>query len=335
MSIISRIAFYLTMRNMSFFIIIAYTLKYFSLDSTPGNSPFDHPEGWWGWFDQGKYLLSANAIYNGDFTPDKHYYPPLYPLIGAFFLIFSTGHLYFLINILCLLWFGFVFVKFTQNYISKKTSIVIFLLTSIINQHILENYTIPWTSTLSSALLASGLFTLIHLKSNKTSPDFRIVIFGVVCLSLIIPTRPVDTIAAFLFGIAILFLLYRHRESPYNLKIELPILIIASCIGPIIFITFNLLIFNNIIGGYLIYNSGNGFYFADIPEKFISIFINSYSLYGEKTAALFKNIYWLPFSLVCIIWALFYKDILIKTLALSITLHYLIYIFTGKIIFLN
>ena len=41
-----------------FFISLFYIFVYFSLNSTPGNSPFTHPIGWWGWFDQGEYIKS-------------------------------------------------------------------------------------------------------------------------------------------------------------------------------------------------------------------------------------------------------------------------------------
>ena len=56
-------------------IVIAYFFGYFSCPFTPGNNQ-QFPLGWWGWFDQGKYLLASNAIANLDFSPANHFYPP-------------------------------------------------------------------------------------------------------------------------------------------------------------------------------------------------------------------------------------------------------------------
>lgn len=62
------------------FLGLLYTLAYLAHPALPGNN-LQYPLGWWGWFDQGKYLLSSQSFILGNFSIDKHLYPPLYPRV--------------------------------------------------------------------------------------------------------------------------------------------------------------------------------------------------------------------------------------------------------------
>ncbi len=63
-------------------IFVLWQTTYISWKPVPGNNP-EYPLGWWGWFDQGNYLRSARAILDWNLDPAEHYFPPLYPPIGA------------------------------------------------------------------------------------------------------------------------------------------------------------------------------------------------------------------------------------------------------------
>src|SRR5262245_59904696 len=40
----------LHLRWVMVLIAVTYVYTYFAMPATPGNSPLEHPQGWWGWF---------------------------------------------------------------------------------------------------------------------------------------------------------------------------------------------------------------------------------------------------------------------------------------------
>src|SRR5262245_30161579 len=163
----------LDLRWIMALIAVIYVYTYFALSSTPENSPED-PMGWWGWHDQGEYMKAANAFLHGDLMADKHAYPPLYPAVGAIFLNWSSGHPYFLPNLLCCLWFVFAFIRFADRYVPRWTGLVLLFGAIIVNHELLKNYVIPWTSNLSMALLATGILGLVWLQDAQEGKRKRI-----------------------------------------------------------------------------------------------------------------------------------------------------------------
>ena len=97
------------------FTAVFYMVRYFSYDATPGNAPMNHPMGWWGWFDQGKYLQSVNAFYAGNLDPINHFYPPLYPLLGVLGRWISSGHPFFFINLASYCIYALCFTKIANH----------------------------------------------------------------------------------------------------------------------------------------------------------------------------------------------------------------------------
>jgi hypothetical protein len=155
-----------------------------------------------------------------DLSPDKHYYPPLYPLLGAIFLKWSSGHLFFLINLGSLLWFAYVFIRFSDLYIPRLGSIALFFGTTIFNYTLFENYVIPWTSTLAVALLASGILGLVWLTEVRNGERDRLsglrIFFVAFSLGLLVPTRPGDAVVGCVIGLGLLIGYWRVREKSIN-----------------------------------------------------------------------------------------------------------------------
>ena len=80
---------------------VIYFLGYLHNPARPSPSaPF--PEGWWGWFDQSKYLQSAQALAHLDLSPSSHWYPLGYAILGAPF-VWMGNHVYLIPALLCLL----------------------------------------------------------------------------------------------------------------------------------------------------------------------------------------------------------------------------------------
>lgn len=332
---------YLTdLRLVSLLIALAYIIVYFAISATPGNSPYAHPLGWWGWFDQGKYLLSANAFAQGDFTPDKHFYPPLYPAIGAIFLTWSSGHLFFFLNLLLLIYFAYVFVRFADRYIPRWGSISLFFLTTIFNYTIFSNYIIPWTSTLNVALFSSGILGLIWLyeaRDGVRPPISRLQVFFIaMCLGLIVPTRPADAAVGMVIGVGLLIGYWRIWRNTVgrvpHISYFFLLAIAGAMIGPLLFLSFNIAVFGSLSGSYIQVASANGFFPADLAEKFVSLWLDGFALYGEPNAGLTERYPWLYVSLAGLIWVLICGDGLLKMVALSIVMLFLIYLPYGDLL---
>lgn len=71
-----------------------YTAAYMGNSLFPGNKP-DHPEGWWGWWDQSQYLREAVALSHLNFSPEAYHYPVGYSLMGALFARFMPVNPFF------------------------------------------------------------------------------------------------------------------------------------------------------------------------------------------------------------------------------------------------
>lgn len=330
----------LDLRFVLLFIALVYIAVYFAIPATPGNSPGAHPLGWWGWFDQGKYLLSANAFAKFDLSPDKHFYPPLYPLMGAIFLKWSNGHFFFVLNLAALIWFSYVFVRLSDRYVPRWGSIVLLFGTTIFNYTLFENYVIPWTSSLSAALLASGLLGLVWLAEVKDRIRARVsrsqVFFVATSLGLLVPTRPADAVVGGVVGLGLLIGYWRTRrkstEGVPRIGHFLTLALAGLIIGPLLFLSFNIVVFGSPFGSYMQIASANGFFPADLAEKFVSLFLDGFTLYGEPNAGLTERYPWLFVSLAGLVWALIRGDGPLRSVAFAIVLLFLLYLPYGDLL---
>jgi hypothetical protein len=320
----------LDLRWVMALIAVMYVYTYFALPSTPGNSL---SPGWWGWFDQEQYLKQAHAFLHTDRSPDKHFYPPLYPAVGAIFLNWSDGHPYFLPNLLCLLWFVFAFIRFADRYVPRWSVLVLLFGSTIVTPRIFETYVIPWTTTLSNALLATGILGLVWFQDVQEGKRKQIsgwqVFIVAISLGLLVPTRPGDAVVGGVLGLAWLIGYWRaRRNAAANLPAPsrfLLLAVIGSAIGPAIYFVFNKVVFGNPLGGYIKFAEAYGFFAADLPEKFISLWLDGKTLYGENNAGLTEHYPWLFLSLAGFVWVLLRGDALLRVAALAIGLLFALY----------
>jgi hypothetical protein len=321
-------------------IAIFYIIVYFFIPATPGNHPGVHPTGWWGWFDQGKYILSANAFAQFDLSPDKHFYPPLYPVLGAIFLKWSSGHMFFLINLSALIWFAYVFIKFSDLYMPRWVGVALLFGTTIFNYTLFENYVIPWTSTIAVALLASGILGLVWLSEIKSGERDKLsglqVFFVATCLGLLVPTRPGDAVVGCAIGLGLLIGYWRIHRQSINVvpspMIFIVLVAIGSIIGPLLYLGFNILVFGSPLGNYVQVASSNGFFPADLMEKFFSIWLDGFTLYGEPNSGLTERYPWLFISLAALLWILIRGDGAQRSVAVAVILLFVLYLPYGDLL---
>jgi hypothetical protein len=323
----------LDLRWVMALITVIYVYTYFAYPATPGNSPHEHPIGWWGWHDHGEYLKAANAFLHGDLSRDQHTYPPLYPALGAVFLMWSSGHPFFLPDLLCWLWFVFAFIRFADRYVPRWSGLVLLFGSTIINYEILENYVIPWTSTLSMALLATGILGLVWLQDAQEGKRKHIsgwqMFLVAISLGLLAATRPADAVVGGVLGLGLLIGYWLvSRNAAANLPAPgrfLSLVFIGFAIGPATYLVFNKVIFGNPFGGYIQIQRGIGGFPADFPEKFISLWLDGKPLYGVNNTGLTEHYPWLFLSLAGIVWALLRGDVLLRVTALAIGILFMLY----------
>ena len=321
-------------------ITLIYVGVYLALPYTPGSSPTLNSLSWWGWFDQSQYLKAANALYALNFSADQYFYPPLYPALGSLFLVITDYHPFFLVNLLCLLWFVYVFILFCDRYVPRAVGVFVLFASMIFPILIFENFVIPWTTSFSTALLATGILGLMWVdeikKAKRKSLQNWQALIVALSLGLMVPTRPVDAIVGILIGCAFVLSYLRlpretsqHTIPPVQF---LGIALIGSLVGPIIFIGFNLLVHGAPLGNYLQVAGSHGFSIADLPEKFYSIWLNAQPLYGEVGAGLVQHYPWLLLSLAGLVWAIVRGDFLLRTLAAAIITFFILYLPYGDLL---
>jgi hypothetical protein len=124
------------------FVFLAYTFTYLGHEALPGNSAY--LEGWWGWWDQGKYVQASRAFAAGNLAASDHWYPPGYALLAAPLHWYSRAHGFFFINATCLLIVAYCFVEICSLFsIGTMAAALIFLFSLFWKVIIFEQFVIP------------------------------------------------------------------------------------------------------------------------------------------------------------------------------------------------
>ena len=134
-------------------LVAIYLSSYVGDPAVPGNHG-RFPLGWWGWWDQSQYLLSARSLAHGDFAPAEHWYPLGYPVLGVPFLPLSALHPYLLPDLACLLATYAAFLVFARaTGVGPRWASLLFLLGTCGSEAIRDVWAEPWNTSLSSALI--------------------------------------------------------------------------------------------------------------------------------------------------------------------------------------
>ena len=316
---------------------LLYALAYLAYPAAPGGN-FQYPLGWWGWFDQGRYLDSAKALSQLDFSAEKYFYPPLYPLLGSFFVTWIPNHPFWLIDLASLLWFVFVFIRLASLYVPKWVAVTLLTLTVLVSYRVLENFLIPWTSTVAAALLSSGIYGLIRLRdvmgadgnSEKHLPSTSV--FGVsILIGLLAALRPLDSIVGGILWLGYMWKVrsISHAENalrPLRFGSLFSVAVAGVLVGPAIFLGFNYLVYGTALGSYIQVSYANGYFFADLFEKFVSIFLDGFTLYLEPNSALIDHYPWLVLALLGLCCVVVIGDWLLRLIALAICAQFALYL---------
>jgi hypothetical protein len=319
-------------------LIAAFTfiLTYSQHPALPGASA-TYPLGWFGWYDQGKYLQSAQAFSRHDFSASEHVYPPLYAFLGSFFVHPSVKDPFALIDLLSLVVYGWAFIAFAGRYVHIGAASLVFLFAMVFNMTIFENFVIPWTSTLGAMLFSVPILDLSRADAitNNSRPHFSsddLAFIGTSFLVGLLPlVRPLDAVVGGVLWLGCLAVRVRAagsiRTGVFNARYLIAIGILALAVGSISFAWFNLRVYGNMLGGYFYaVLSTASLEFSDLAEKFVSIFLDGYTLYMQPDAPLVSRYPWLAVSMVGVAYALVWGDLPLKTVAAAILVQFVLYL---------
>ncbi|MQR02580.1 hypothetical protein [Glaciimonas soli] len=317
--------------------LVFYLGAYLHYPALPGND-LAHPEGWWGWFDQGEYLKATRALSALNFDSANHRYPPLYPLLGALFYKWWPNHPFFFVNGLTLLWFVFVYVRISDRYVSRTVSFVLLFISLYCNTEIFINFVIPWTTTVTVAVYSFALYGLAKL-SEAGEEDIEHNAQRIwsasgyaAIVSLLVLARPVDAGPVIVFFPAYLYLVYRSNPGvalPQRLRrITLVALAlgIGLAFGVLLYLGFNQLVYGSALGGYFQATaSSSGYFPSQIFRKSFSLLFDGGTVFLEQRSALVSHYPWLILSILGMCWCFFRGDWLLRTIALVMICQFCLY----------
>jgi hypothetical protein len=157
----------------------------------PGNNS-QYPLGWWGWFDQGKYLDSAQSLMRGALVPDRHWYPLGYSILAAPFTRWSHGHPFLPVNLGSLLLCYAGFLAFARRLgVERGWAVALFLLSTASSRMLFEGWIVPWNTIPAAALI----WLLLAATAAHMQGDRRPLLIGLLAAAVPL-VRPTELLLA-------------------------------------------------------------------------------------------------------------------------------------------
>lgn len=167
---------------------VLYVVAYGLDPSVPGHDRV-HPTGWWGWFDQGRYLASARAFASGDLSTSAHWYPMGYPLLGALFVGLMPDHPFFVIDLVCFLAAAALFAAIAARFaVPRNAGLLLFALATLSDGRVFREWIIPWNTSPVVVWVYAALFVAVR----RPPPGRLAVAVAALCAAVTPLTRPAD-----------------------------------------------------------------------------------------------------------------------------------------------
>ena len=286
---------------------------------------------WHQWYDQGEYLKSARALAIGDLSPSLHFYPPLYPLLAAPFSWLSPDEPFFVINLIALAAAVAMLVRMFASVIGSPIVAGLFAVGYLAHRGVLfETFVVPWTSTPATFLVIAALYCLMKIEQDHDAGLKYSLMFGLM-LGLLVPTRPPDAIAA--LSLVPFWMLSTWRATVFGrdsgrMRSFVSHTIgagIGASVGPVVLFSFNFLVFGRPLSPYVA-TSSSQFFWGNLPEKFISIFLDSGTLFIQPAQTLLARFPWVTVGLCAIAICLRYGPIWLRAASTAVALQFVVYL---------
>jgi len=224
---------------------------------------------WANWFDQGRYLRSAQALAQGDLAPASHWYPPAYALLASPFTRIFPLEPFFVPDAIL---FALACLAFTRAVrplgLNAWTSALIFLVSNLVLDNTALFWLEPWTTTLSATLIwwlvAAVVDVLFPLEPAPAPPTAgRMVLVGVFAGALPM-VRPTDALVS-LCALVPVFVVLHRRGQLTSTGLGWTVLGGVGAISP--FGLLHLAINGFTLGGYISAGRAQGFAFGDLAWR--------------------------------------------------------------------
>ncbi len=182
-----------------------------------------HPErphigrlGWWGFWDQGRYLEATQALARLDLSAAKQSYEPGYAVIAAPFTAVYPADPFLVPNLLALLLACWLFGLISERLLgpsgwSRPLGMALFVATTVGDPRTAATWVMPWTTTPVVPLLLAAPLAAAAVVERLRPWACCAAAF---CCCAILAFRPGDAvIAALPCSIAVLIALVRHRRD--------------------------------------------------------------------------------------------------------------------------
>lgn len=284
------------------------------------------PAGWHTWADQTEYLRSTFAFSHLNFQPQNHNYPPLYALLAAPFSNLWPSDPFILLNLVCMCASAWLMVTIFQRELPPLI-VLLATISMLGNSWIRDVFVIPFTSTLVAPLILASVALLQKAETSTKIPERQSFWFAL-CIGLAIPTRPLDGVIAGLlvpFWLWLLVLRFQSGQATMqSLKRHIAFLAVGGLIGPLILLTNNLFIFRSWKSGYL--GLAKSLDLATVPQKFISVFLDSGSLYLDPGQAMLTRLPWVLPSIAGIILCILFGKLWQRAAAVIVIASFTLYL---------
>ena len=313
-----------------------YVIIYLSALDLPGR--YAYPLGWWGWVDQGLYLKSAQALARLDFRSSEHWYPIAYSALAAPFVKKMAIHPFFVIDLACFLVVVGGFLKIGSKVVGLVPSALIFLAVICFPWVLAPHWVIPWTSTLSAAITT---FLLVACANERFVrgflPLWRYLAFGLLT-GILALVRPLDfAIDLVMFGyIALRCLGTAYANNEFLLSRRLcgiaAALAASACVGPLAMAAFNWAVYGSVISTYVQVSQDSGFTLSIVPQKIVSLFNDSESLFMVRRQTFIAGYPWLVASIAMIPTVLAFGSNILRLITTIACVHFAMYLAYGDLI---
>jgi len=287
---------------------------------------------WRGFFDQSLYLGSAQAFASLSLDPARHFYPPVYALLAAPFTWLFPADPFVFVNVLCVAGSAALLVAMFGGAMGRLPAAVAALGFLALPRILQETFVIPWTSTPATLLVFMGLWRLARLESSRQASPAESFRFSAL-LGLIVATRPLDAVAAASLYPFWLAGLWRPGTGQTgagrrrHLAPHLVALAAGGLIGPAILFGANVLIYGRLLSPYVgAMGSGDIFSWSRVAAKFVSLYLDSASLYVEPGQVILHRFPWMLPALLAVAACLAWGSLWLRAAALAATLQLLLYL---------
>lgn len=287
---------------------------------------------WRGFFDQSLYLASAQAFATMSLDPARHFYPPLYALLAAPFSWLFPADPFVFVNVVCVAGSAALLVTMFGDVMGRLPAAFAAVGFLALPRLLQETFIIPWTSTPATLLVFLGLWRLARLEASRQASPAESFRFSVL-LGLIVATRPLDAVAAaslYPFWLAGLWRPGTGQATAERLRQLAPHLVALAAgglIGPAILFGGNMLIYGRMLSPYVgAMGSGDIFSWSHVGEKFVSLYLDSASLYVEPGHAIFHRFPWMLPALFAVATCLAWGSLWLRAAALAATLQLVLYL---------